>query len=105
MKPHALLVDLARGGIVDEDALADALRAGRLGGAALDVFAAEPLPPESPLWDVPNCLVTPHVAGLTRDYMARVGEILVDNVRRLDAGEPLRNEVDPRRGGTDGRGR
>lgn len=95
---RALLVNAARGGIVDEAALAAALAEGRLGGAAVDVFEHEPLPEASPLWDAPGCIVTPHVAGLTRDYMQRVGEIFVDNVRRLEAGEPLRNEVDPRRG-------
>jgi phosphoglycerate dehydrogenase-like enzyme len=64
----------------------------------MDVFAEEPLPASSPLWTARNCLVTPHVAGLTRDYMERVAAILVENVRRLEAGEPLRNEIDPRRG-------
>lgn len=98
MKPRALLVNAARGGIVDEEALARALHEGRLGGAAVDVFEEEPLPPESPLWDAPGCLVTPHVAGLTRDYMERVGALFVDNVRRLEAGRPLANEIDPRRG-------
>lgn len=98
MKRHALLVNLARGGIVDEAALAAALEAGQLGGAAVDVFEEEPLPASSPLWAARNCIVTPHVAGLTRDYMARVAEILIENVRRLEAGERLRNEVDPRQG-------
>lgn len=98
MKPRALLVNAARGGIVDEVALAEALREGRLGGAALDVFEQEPLAAESPLWAAPDCLITPHVAGLTRDYMERVGELLIDNVRRLEAGRPLRNEIDPKRG-------
>lgn len=98
MRHRALLVNVARGGIVDEAALAQALEEGRLGGAAIDVFDTEPLPEESPLWRARHCIVTPHVAGLTRDYMERVGAILVENVRRLEAGEPLRNEIDPRRG-------
>jgi phosphoglycerate dehydrogenase-like enzyme len=98
MKPRALLVNLARGGIVDEAALARALAEERLGGAAVDVFEEEPLPAASPLWSAPNCIVTPHVAGLTRDYMGRVAAILIENVRRLDAGAPLVNEIDPRRG-------
>jgi phosphoglycerate dehydrogenase-like enzyme len=98
LPPRALLVNVARGGIVDEVALAAALRDGSLAGAAVDVFEEEPLPPESPLWDAPGCLVTPHVAGLTRDYMERVAELFVANLRRLDAGEPLHNEIDPRRG-------
>jgi phosphoglycerate dehydrogenase-like enzyme len=98
MKPGALLVNVARGGIVDEAALADALEGGRLAGAACDVFEQEPLPGSSPLWRTRNLLVTPHVAGLTRDYMDRVGEIFFENVRRLERGEPLVNEIDRARG-------
>lgn len=98
MKPRALLVNIARGGIVDEEALARALREERIGGAAMDVFAEEPLREESPLWDAPNCIVTPHVAGLSRDYMERVARIFVENVRRVEAGEPLVNEIDRTRG-------
>lgn len=98
MKPRALLVDVARGGIVDEAALARALEEGRLGGAAVDVFETEPLPAESPLWGAPNALITPHVAGLTRDYMSRVAAIFFENIRRLERGEALLNEVDRARG-------
>ena len=98
MKPRARLVNVARGGIVDEPAVARALADGRLAGAAFDVFEEEPLPSESPLWDAPNLLVTPHVAGLFPDYMERVGELFVENIRRLEAGEPLRNEIDRSRG-------
>jgi phosphoglycerate dehydrogenase-like enzyme len=98
MKPRALLVNVARGGIVDEAALARALDDGRLGGAAVDVFEEEPLPESSPLWSAPNCLVTPHVAGLTRDYMSRVGGIFFENIRRLESGESLQNEIDRSRG-------
>jgi len=98
MRPRAHLVNVARGGIVDEDALDHALREGRLGAAAFDVFEDEPLPPSSPLWDAPNLLVTPHVAGVSRDYMARVAELFFDNVRRLERGWPLRNVVDRARG-------
>jgi phosphoglycerate dehydrogenase-like enzyme len=78
--------------------LADALASGRLGGAAFDVFEQEPLPESSPLWGAPNLLVTPHVAGLTRDYMERVGAIFFENVRRIERGEPLINEIDRTRG-------
>ena len=98
MKPRALLVNVARGGIVDELALARALDDGRLGGAAVDVFEQEPLPDSSPLWCARNCLVTPHVAGLSRDYMSRVGGIFFENIRRLESGEPLVNEIDRSRG-------
>ena len=95
---HAVLINLARGGILDETALLDALRAGRLRGAALDVFAQEPLPRESPLWEAPNLILTPHVSGWFPDYSERVADILVENLERLERGDSLRNAVDPRRG-------
>lgn len=95
---HAVLVNLARGGIVDEAALAGALRERRLRGAALDVFEREPLPAESPLWDLPNAILTPHVSGWFPGYADGVAEILGENLARLETGEPLRNEVDPARG-------
>ena len=98
MKRHALLVNIARGGIVDEEAVCRALHERHLAGAAFDVFDREPLPESSPLWDAPNVLITPHVAGAFPDYMARVAEILVENIRRLERGEPLRNAVDRDRG-------
>ena len=98
MKPRALLVNVARGGIVDEAALAAALEEGRIGGAAVDVFEEEPLPADSPLWGAPNTLVTPHVAGLTRDYMSRVAALFFENIRRLERGAPLLNEIDRSRG-------
>jgi phosphoglycerate dehydrogenase-like enzyme len=98
LRPTALLVDLARGGIVDEAALAEALRARKLAGAALDVFAEEPLPASSPLWDAPNLILTPHVAGLSSDYMERLAEIVVENLARVEADRPLRNPVDRARG-------
>ena len=95
---HAVLVNLARGGIVDEDALAAALRERRLRGAALDVFEREPLPRESPLWELPNAILTPHVSGWFPGYADGVAEILGENLARLASGEPLVNEVDPDRG-------
>jgi phosphoglycerate dehydrogenase-like enzyme len=98
LPPGACLVNLARGGIVDEDALADALRAGRLAGAACDVFAEEPLQPSSPLWSAPNAILTPHVAGLGPGYMERLSEIFAENLDRVERGLPLRNEVDRARG-------
>jgi phosphoglycerate dehydrogenase-like enzyme len=98
MKPRALLVNVARGGIVDETALAAALEEGRIGGAAVDVFEEEPLPAGSPLWGARNTLVTPHVAGLTRDYMSRVAALFFENIRRLERGAPLLNEIDRARG-------
>ena len=98
MKPTAFLVNLARGGIVDERALLERLRAGRLAGAALDVFEQEPLPASDPIWTAPNTILTPHLAGLEPRYMERLMEIAVDNVKRLERGEPLRNPVDRARG-------
>jgi (S)-sulfolactate dehydrogenase len=80
MKPDAILINTARGGVVDESALATALRDGRLGGAALDVFQREPLPAGSPLAGCPNLLLTPHVAGLTRESNARVSSLVAGRV-------------------------
>jgi phosphoglycerate dehydrogenase-like enzyme len=94
MKRDACLVNVARGIVVDEDALAAALAAGRIGGACLDVFVAEPLPPESPLWDLPNVLLTPHVAVNTPAKLARAVEHFADNLRRFCSGEPLEDAVE-----------
>mgnify|MGYP003824968459 CR=1 FL=1 len=80
MKPGAVLINTARGGIVDERALADALRAGRLGGAAIDVFAAEPLPAQPHFADCPNLVLTPHVAGVTRESNVRVSSVIAREV-------------------------
>jgi phosphoglycerate dehydrogenase-like enzyme len=71
-----------------------ALRDGWIGGAALDVFAHEPLSPESPLWTMPNVVMTPHVAGTHPDYMARSADIFLENLKRYHRGLPLHNEVD-----------
>lgn len=94
MRPEAVLVNVARGGLVDEDALADALEAGRIRGAALDVFSAEPLPAGHRLWRTPRLLITPHVSGYSRAFWEREAALLEENLRRWAAGEPLRNVVD-----------
>lgn len=94
----ALVIAVSRGGIVDEAALVEGLRAGRLGGAGLDVFATEPLPADSPLWDVPNLLVSPHCSGGSWQTRERVWAITSENVRRFVAGEPLLNVCDKRAG-------
>jgi phosphoglycerate dehydrogenase-like enzyme len=91
MKPTAALVNIARGALVDETALAAALRAGRLAGAGLDVFSAEPLPRGSPLWRTPNTIVTPHVTPRLADRAGRSIAIIAENARRYRAGEPLEN--------------
>lgn len=94
MKPSACLVNVARGRVVDEEALVETLAARRIAGAALDVTADEPLPPDSPLWGMDHVLVTPHTAGETRRYEDNVIEILRDNLDRLWRGEAqLRNQV------------
>lgn len=98
MRPSAVLVNVARGRVVDEDALVEALREGRLRGAALDVFGREPLPDGHPLWTLDNVLITPHVSAVTNRFWERETALVVDNVRRLAAGEGLRNVVDPERG-------
>jgi phosphoglycerate dehydrogenase-like enzyme len=94
MKPSSFLVNVARGRVIDETALIDALRARRIAGAGLDVTAEEPLAPESPLWGMPQVLITPHTAGETRRYEDNVIEILRENLERLWCGDPqLRNGV------------
>lgn len=92
---RAWLINVARGALVDEPALLEALRAGRLAGAVLDVFGQEPLPADSPWWDAPNVIVTPHASGQTLRFF---DELVIENVRRYLAGEPLLNLVDPERG-------
>jgi len=87
MKPGAFLVNLARGRIVDEPALIRALNSGHLGGAALDVAATEPLPPEDPLWRARNILITPHVAAMYDEYPARAAAVFNENLRRFLAGD------------------
>jgi phosphoglycerate dehydrogenase-like enzyme len=94
MKPTALFVNIGRGATVDEAALIEALAGGRIGGAALDVFEVEPLPEASPLWRMPNVLVSPHRAGDHEDWSRAVVDLFADNLRRYLAGEPLRNVVD-----------
>jgi phosphoglycerate dehydrogenase-like enzyme len=92
MKPDGVLINIARGGVLDEEALRRALLESRIAGAGLDVFQTEPLPPESPLWDMPNVILSPHVAGggSTGYFMHR--KLFEQNLARLKAGEPLINE-------------
>ncbi len=93
MKPSAVLINVARGAIVDEAALVAALEAGQLAGAGLDVFAEEPLPPDHPLLRFPNVVATPHVAGVTTGTSRRRAGAVAENVRRVAAGQPPRYTV------------
>lgn len=97
LPPGAVLVNVGRGSLVDEPALVDALRSGRLGGAGLDVFEDEPLPPSSPLWEMPNVIVSPHSAGTSDRENARITDLFCDNLRRFLDGRPLRNVFEPDR--------
>jgi D-2-hydroxyacid dehydrogenase (NADP+) len=93
MRDDAYLVNVARGPVVVEDELVAALRDGDIAGAALDVFAEEPLPADSPLWDFEDVIVTPHCAAFTRDYYRDIADLVRQNVRHLDAGEEWVNRV------------
>jgi len=87
MKPTSYLINLARGGVVDEDALVDALKQNKIAGAALDVFATEPLPGDHPLWSMENVIVTPHLGGFHDEYADRALPIVEENVRKFLAGD------------------
>jgi D-2-hydroxyacid dehydrogenase (NADP+) len=90
MKPDGIIINIARGGVVDEDALLKALAAKRIAGAGLDVFEKEPLPPDSPLWDMPNVIITSHVGGMSEEYADQVMPLLIDNLRAFVDGKPER---------------
>jgi len=94
LKPSAVVVNIARGQLLDEAALADALAAGKLGGAILDVFTSEPLAPASPLWDLSNVILTPHSSGFRQGHFDAVIDLFSENMRRFERGEPLLNRVD-----------
>jgi phosphoglycerate dehydrogenase-like enzyme len=98
LRPSAYLYNVSRGAVIDEAALVAALRGGKLAGAGLDVFEQEPLPAESPLWDLDNVILTPHVSGATPLYYDRTAALFADNLDRFLAGQPLRNRFDPARG-------
>jgi phosphoglycerate dehydrogenase-like enzyme len=98
MKPYACLINVGRGQLVDEPALAAALREKKIGGAALDVFPKEPLASDSPLWDVPNLLITPHTAALTDKLWERHYALFSENLRRYLNGQTLLAVVDKHKG-------
>jgi phosphoglycerate dehydrogenase-like enzyme len=93
LRPEASVINIGRGALIDETALVAALRDGRLAGAGLDVFEVEPLPEESPLWELPNVILTPHSSGTNPGNDERAAAIFFENLRRFRADEPLRNEV------------
>src|SRR5690554_114539 len=94
LKPGAVLIDISRGGVVRGDAVVQALDAGILKGAALDVFEQQPLPADSPLWKRDDVLITPHVSGTTPHYLERALGVFVHCLRAFQSSEPIRNNVD-----------
>jgi phosphoglycerate dehydrogenase-like enzyme len=98
MKKESWLINVARGRLIDDTALIRALRDHRIGGAALDTFRDEPLPPSSPYWDLPNVILTPHTAWSSARVLDRSMDLFCDNLVRFTRGEPLRNVVDPSAG-------
>lgn len=97
-KAGAYLVHVSRAGVVDQDALVSALKSGKLGGAALDVFQEEPLPPDNPLWKTPNLIITPHIAGNSPEYDLHAVDLFAENLRRYLIGLPLLNLFDTKLG-------
>ncbi len=98
MKPTAFLINIGRGGVVDEDALRAALQDGAIAGAAIDVFDAEPLPEDSPLWKLPNLIITPHISGISPTYAEKAAALFVENLSRYLAHRDLLNVVDAEQG-------
>jgi phosphoglycerate dehydrogenase-like enzyme len=98
MKPNAFLVNIGRGGIIDQNALINILQERRIGGAAIDVFSDEPLPPNSPFWKLPNAIITPHIGGISLHYNDRAIALFVENLRRYVSGAALLNRFDAQKG-------
>jgi phosphoglycerate dehydrogenase-like enzyme len=98
MKPSACLVDISRGGVVNHADLIIALQEGIIAGAALDVFPEEPLPSDSPLWQLPNVIITPHIAGISPQYDQRAAALFIENLNRYLDDQPLLNQIDLSRG-------
>jgi phosphoglycerate dehydrogenase-like enzyme len=98
MKRTAFLLNISRGSLVDERALIEALRAGMIAGAGLDVFEREPPDPDNPLWHLPNVIISPHISGMMTENAARVAALFADNLARFTKGAPLHNLVPLERG-------
>jgi phosphoglycerate dehydrogenase-like enzyme len=97
MKPSAYLINIARGKIVDEDALIEALKTGKIAGAGLDTFKVEPLPLSSKLWEMPNVIITPHIGGTREDYDALVADVFCENLKRYLSGKKLLNIINKKK--------
>jgi phosphoglycerate dehydrogenase-like enzyme len=98
LKPSAYLVNISRGGVIDQTALINALKDRKFAGAALDVFTEEPLPADNPLWKMPNVILTPHISGVTQYYDERAMSLFTENLHRYLSGLPLYNRFDPQKG-------
>lgn len=98
MKPSSLFINIARGSIIDENGLIESLKTGHPGGAALDVFMQEPLPPDHPLWTAPNVLITPHMASMVPDFWDKLLHLLTENFAAFSRGDSLINQVDKTKG-------
>jgi phosphoglycerate dehydrogenase-like enzyme len=98
MRPNTYLVNIARGQVIDEQALISALREGWIAGAGLDVTEEEPLPSESPLYSMPNVILTPHISGNSAHYDTRLAALFADNLKRYRIGQQLQNRYEPSRG-------
>jgi phosphoglycerate dehydrogenase-like enzyme len=98
MQHHAYLVNIARGRVIDEAALIRALQEGWIAGAGLDVAVAEPLPADSPLFDAPNLILSPHISGASDYYNVRLADLFAENLRRYRTDQPLLNQYDPAKG-------
>jgi phosphoglycerate dehydrogenase-like enzyme len=98
MKTNALIVNIGRGNLIDETALIEALKSGKIAGAGLDVFEVEPLPSDSPLWDMPNVMITPHISGMTDNIWEKVGKLFCENAIRFNAGKRMLGAVSKQKG-------
>jgi phosphoglycerate dehydrogenase-like enzyme len=98
MKKTAYLINIGRGDVIDEDALAKALQSGQIAGAGLDVYTQEPLPPTSPLWKLENAIISPHVSGNTDRYHESAADVFIENLERYLSKKDLLNRVDRKRG-------
>ncbi|MDZ4670322.1 MAG: D-2-hydroxyacid dehydrogenase [Phototrophicales bacterium] len=98
MKPNAMIINIGRGAVIDENALIEALQNGTIAGAALDVFEQEPLPATSPLWEMKNVIISPHVSGNNTRYTERASQVFEENLRHYLAHQPMLNQFDRKRG-------